>query len=459
MAEQPKPDYILRNNCGVMYASTNHKDAEGKIVDHTILLSGPSETGKTVACCLKVDGLCVTYPKAQVSMVRKTAASLPSTVVRTYLRLFDKYIKGGAIRVYGGETPERFLYANGSTIWLGGMDNPDRILSSERDLIYVNQIEEISNNDIEYISTRVTGRGTVVPPPQVQLIADCNPSHSQHWIRKRAKSGALTLLPTTHRDNPTLYDDQGNLTEQGERTLGVLDRLSGATKLRLKEGIWANQEGAIYDEFNPEIHVCERKESEMVSWFLCLDFGFTDPSVTLLVGADYDRRWHIFREFYKSGVQLDYHLNMAAEWNTEKQCEVAACDSARPEFIAWLMAKGVNAKGAEKGPGSIEAGIALIRNRMHLVKGDTSDGFLDGRPRLTISSFCTNTIRELEAYHFKPETDKPADEDNHAMDAIRYLAMVDMQGIGSFSNASTIYVPKTSGRHFTSRRFDGGRRY
>lgn len=370
-------------------------------------------TGKTIASLLKLHAVCVNYPKAQTVCARKTSASLPGTVLVTYRRLFARDLESGQIEDYGGKAPERFIYANGSTIWLGGLDNPDRILSSERDAIYINQLEELTDRDWMYLGTRVTGRGAVVPPEQVQLFADCNPSHSQHWIKKRAEAGLMTMLHSTHRDNPTLYDELGNLTDQGERTMAYLDNLTGALKLRLKNGVWANQEGAIYDEFDERIHVCEMPEKEVVSWYLCVDFGFTDPCVVLLVGEDSDRRWHIFRESYREKVLPQHHKDIILEWSREKTCDLCACDAARPGEIEELRMMGVNAVGAEKGPGSIDHGISLIKNRIHPVKGDTSSGFLDGRPRLTVSASCPNTIREFQAYRFKPETDRPEDADNH----------------------------------------------
>src|SRR5207237_829593 len=107
--------------------------------------------------------------------------------------------------------------------WLVGLDNPGDVLSSEHDYIYVNQAEELARTEWETLLTRATGRAGNVPRPLV--FGDANPGPPSHWILQRERAGRLIKLDTTHRDNPTLYDEDGNLTEQGERTMRVLDSL------------------------------------------------------------------------------------------------------------------------------------------------------------------------------------------------------------------------------------------
>src|SRR5437667_262508 len=82
---------------------------------------------------------------------------------------------------------------------------------SARDIIYINQAEQVSLQDWEYCITRTTGRGSVLP--DCMLIGDCNPDAEDHWILKRE---SLRIFHSKHVDNPSLYDDNGELTEQGK---------------------------------------------------------------------------------------------------------------------------------------------------------------------------------------------------------------------------------------------------
>lgn len=394
------------------------------------MLAGPADTGKTWASCTKAHAVCCRVPKTQGAFVRKTASSLAGTVVRTFERLTEK----SGLRFYGGESPSRIIYPNGSQIWLGGMDNPDRVLSSERDFIYVNQAEELSLNDWETLATRCSGRAAVVRDPQ--LFGDCNPAGSRHWIRERAQKGSLRLLNAKHKDNPTIFNKDGELTKEGARRLAVLERLTGVRRKRLLEGIWATAEGAVYDMFDAAVHVCQRNPMEFRRFYLTLDEGYTNPAVILLVGSDADERWHVFREYYETGVLQEHVVQLSRDWYLEPfpgiriRCSDVAVDAAAAGLIADLVNAGVPARG---GKGRVLDGIQRIQNRLKVL--------LDGKPRLTMDPSCVNLINEFESYAWKPEKDMPAKEHDHALDALRYLGDMLAEPTGAFV-AEKLIVPQ-----------------
>jgi hypothetical protein len=431
-----------------------------------VILAGPAETGKTWVGCIKLHLTCMKYPGSQHAMVRKTNVSIAGTVGRT----FRKIVADAGVHAYGGESPSKYIYPNGSVVWVGGMDNPDSILSAERDSIYVCQAEELTDKDWETLTTRCTGRGSTIKWPQ--LFGDCNPGGSKHWIRERAAAGKLTLLNTTHIDNPTLYLEcatleeakaksvtqaqmkgmeftqqdidsvsehqlkQANgkfytLTEQGCKSIKSLSNLTGVRQKRLFKGIWATSEGAVYPMFDAAIHVQHRKPEEMVKWYLAMDEGFTNPQTNLLIGEDNDGRWHVFEEYYVTQHLESEIVAQAKGWyqdvRTSKAvgkfvgrpvvCSLAACDAAAAGLIASLNAAGLDAragKGLIGGNGKVKGGIDKIQDRLKVQA--------DGRPRLTLEpGYCNQTVNEFESYVWKPEKDVPVDAFNHAIGGLRYL--------------------------------------
>lgn len=395
-----------------------------------VIIAGPGDTGKTVACCAKLHSSCLKYPGSQHSMMRKTFASMAGSCVQT----FNRIIKGAPVKIHGSGTPTRYSYSNGSVVWLGGLDNPERALSSERDSIYVNQAEEITQKDWETISTRCTGRAAVVKHPQ--LFGDCNPSGSRHWIKELARTGALLLLTARHQDNPTIYNADGSVVEGAQRRLDALSRLTGVRRKRLFEGIWATAEGAVYENFDANVHVKVRAREAMRRHFLTLDEGFTNPAVILLVGEDGDGRWHVFKEFYQSGVLQETVVKKTLEWQREFKTETVAVDAAAAGLIADLNACGCYAQG---GKGRVVDGINRIQNRLELAG--------DGLPRLTFDPSCVNCINEFESYVWaqdKPK-DTPVKEHDHTSDALRYLDNVLSEPTGAWDDrairgATTGYV-------------------
>jgi phage terminase large subunit len=224
--------------------------------EHECVIAGPSETGKTYAALHKLHNLMLTHKGSQAAIVRKTYQSMHGSVLQTYRRILGKDTN---VHSFGGEKPEWFDYPNGSRVFVGGMDNPQKVLSSERDFIFVNQAEELDLGDWETLTTRCTGRGGVAP--FAQIFGDCNPGPSTHWILNRP---SLRVLYSHHEDNPTLFDDSGQITEQGERTMQVLDALTGVRYKRLRLGLWVGAEGMVYEEWNREDHV--KSEEQLREW-------------------------------------------------------------------------------------------------------------------------------------------------------------------------------------------------
>src|SRR5688572_15322847 len=244
-----------------------------RLKDPQLIVSGPAETGKTIACLHLLDSLAWKYPGMQGAIIRKTYRSMPGSVLQTYEK--KVLVDGDGVTKRGGEKPEWFDYPNGSRLWVGGMDNPAKVLSSERDVIYVNQTEELTLDEWETLTTRATGRAGNMP--YAQVIGDCNPGAFSHWIKGSANDGKLKLLESRHEDNPTLFDQQTKLiTPQGERSLEALDRLTGVRYLRLRKGLWAAAEGSVYDTFDRAKHIID--EVPLLSRHIAgVDWGFTNP--------------------------------------------------------------------------------------------------------------------------------------------------------------------------------------
>jgi len=429
-------------------------------VEHEVILCGPRDTGKTVGGCYTLHCF-ATVPKAKLMIMRKTRASMPSTVLPT----LERVVTGSGVVKYGGSNPSRYIYPNGAAIWVAGMDDPGKALSGEWDAIYVVQAEELAEGDWETLAACCSGRGAVVANPQ--LFGDCNPGPTNHWILKRAKAGKLKLLRATHKDNPELYTPAGELTPEGAKRLAVLyASYSGARRKRMVEGEWASAEGAVYEfsrhgymavdeltknEYQVGPHVLQRNPREMKRWFLAADEGLTRPMVLLLVGEDSDGRWHVFREFYKTGVLRNVVVALAKAWFlkpyevlsvaltevevqaklTPPACEFAAVDEAAAGLIADLVDAGV---AARPGKGRVMDGVQTIKNRLACAA--------DGRPRLTVDPLCVEMINEFESYEMDPKTDKPKKENDHCFAGeTRILTQHGYKRIDQIGSTDAVFSP------------------
>lgn len=291
---------------------------------------------------------------------------MDGSVIQSYRRRI--LANDASVRVYGGESAQWFDYPNGSRIWVAGMDDPGKVLSSERDIIYVNQAEELTLEDWETLTTRATGRAGNIPFAQV--IGDCNPGAAHHWIKQRA---GLTLLESRHEDNPLLFNPAtGAITAQGIQTMIRLDRLTGVRKERLRYGRWVNAEGAVY-EFDAALHLVDAF-AVPDGWkrYCAIDFGYTNPFVCLWIARDDDGRLYVYRQLYMTQRTVRAHAAQIAKYSEGEQYEATVADH-DAEDRATLAECGIETIAARK---EISPGIQAVQERLARAG--------DGKPRLFV---------------------------------------------------------------------------
>jgi len=458
-----------------------------KTKDQQIMLSGPSETGKSRGILELIDRLLWQYENAQATIVRKTYQDTISTILQTYEKQVINTSLGVTIKKMGGTRPTWYDYPNGSRMWVAGMDKPTRALSAERDLIFVNQAEELSVEEWETLRTRCTGRAGNMP--YGQLIGDCNPSHPTHWIKKASDEGRLVMLESRHKDNPVLFDPiSGDITDRGRTTLSVLRDLTGVRKKRLCDGIWAAAEGMVYEDvWDPNIHVVERAHI-LQQWprYWSIDFGFTNPLVWQAWAMDGDGRLIRYKEIYFSGRTVEDHLSQILKLTYHEPrpqaiiCDHDAEDRATFEKHCVYCQKCERALTREEGyvhrnklrhqchyfdlktiPAfkAISPGIQGVTERLKL-GGDglprmvfMKESLKERDEKLSEKHKPCSTEQEFEGYVWpksasgKPIKEVPVQADDHGMDAMRYLvAYIDKVGTEAMRRLGVGFLQGTTRR-------------
>lgn len=390
------------------------------------IVSGPAETGKTFAGLLKLHTLAGKYPGCQLAIMRKVYADLVGTALQTYrrdiLRIASFKHPHPQVKVYGGNYPQWFDYPNGVRIWAGGLDNPGKTLSGERDVIYVVQAEQLTASDWEFLMRSTTGRGAVMP--YTQLLGDCNPGNQNHWILQRE---SLRLFTTTHRDNPTLYDANGNLTAQGERTLTDLASLTGARYKRLYQGLWSAPEGMIYDVFDSDRHVIEPFDIPD-NWprIVGIDpYGDVVAALWLAYNPA-DASLHCYREYAE-------HFGQTTQGHADN---ILALSGNEPIFYYCGGGPGERQQRAD----FAGYGIPLLEPAIGSVWAqiDRVYGLLKSDRLFFHRCKCPQVVSELGEYHRKSKGGVVQDntiadkEQYHALDALRYaITGPDVSGTGA----------------------------
>jgi phage terminase large subunit len=393
-----------------------------------VLVPGPAGTGKTRAVLEKVHLFLMNHAGARGLITRKTRASMTESVLVT----FESHVavSGCTLTNQQRRTRTNYDYANGSTLVVGGLDNPDRIMSTEYDIIACFEGTEASEDDWEKLMTRLRNGKA----PYQQGIADCNPTTPTHWLKRRADRGQMTCLPSVHQDNPRLWDRTRNdWTKEGHRYLATLSALTGHRRARLLEGKWAAAEGLVYPEFDASVHVLERMPEGWQAWrkVRAIDFGYTHPFVCQWWALDGDGRMYLYRELYMTGRTVADHAKQITALSQGETYDATITDH-DAEDRATLRQAGIDSTPADK---ATTTGRDAVHSRLS-VQGD-------GRPRLFIFAGAsvevdsalygakrpTSTLAEFDCYAYPPGKDgkaakeEPVKDFDHGMDAMRYAVM------------------------------------
>lgn len=184
-------------------------------------------------------------------------------------------------------------------------------------------------------------------------------------------------------------------------------------------------EGLVYKTFDRKRHVYSEKDIIVAETLCGIDWGWTNPAAILTIRKDRDDNYYVTDEWYKSQKTTEEIIEVAASIKASKYYP----DPAEPDRIEMARRAKLNVRDVSK---DIEAGISAVQE---LFKTD----------RLFIHESCQNVIRELETYSYpdrKPdnnENETPIKENDHAMDAMRYVLY--MQNPVGVSNKATHYVP------------------
>ena len=386
-----------------------------------VLLAGPAGTGKSRAALEKLSFVCYQRP-VRAAIVRKTRKSLSQAALVTY----EKKVLPDPSGVRFWTEDQEYRYPNGAVIALAGLDDPEKIKSTEFDMIYVQEATELDQLDWELLVSRL--RNGVLS--YQQLIADCNPADPYHWLKQRCDRGECLLLDTRHEDNPLLFDHGlGDWTVFGRQYLKTLDTLTGYTHKRLRLGIWCSPDGMFFSDWNPELHVVDAFEipAHWPRW-LAVDYGYAAPWCCLWLTRDPESRaLYVYRERYAPGLRDEEQADLIKKASGDERIVLRVLDpsmfNARTEQGRPSIAQVYADHGVLGVPGfnNRRTGWAVVRQALaHTPEAPT--------PRLRLfRDRCPNLERTLPAMVHDPlDPEDVADKlrgtktEDHAPDALRY---------------------------------------
>jgi hypothetical protein len=303
-------------------------------------------------------------------------------------------------------------FKNGSEIWLGGFDDPDRvekILGHEYATIYPNEVSQISYEAFTMARSRLAQN---IPGLINKAYLDCNPPSPQHWSHRmffehvEPRSGKPLERPELYAQiqmNPA--DNEKNLPSN--YISDILGQLPDREKRRFRDGEWVKPEGTIFYAFNEGMIVEEDDippKENFEEFTVGVDFGMNFAAV--LVGWMGDTIWFLddWGAFNMTAGAADAQLR--ERWEQEwGPWGVAYCDPSGGERIQEISA-------GDKADNTVEDGINWLNQKME-------------RGEFKVTRRAAGWLGEAYDYR-RDEKGRVVKQNDHFCDAARY---------GSYSRA------------------------
>ena len=362
----------------------------------TISEQGASRSGKTRNTCIFLVVYAMTHKNKCISVVRATQPAISRSVFRDFKEVLidmglpsEKMINKSTFII---------TFSTGSFIEFFSADNEQKIRGSKRDILYVNEANELIFIKWQQLKMRTTEFS----------IIDYNPSFSDdHWICQVNQEPKTYHFITTYKDNPFLEQTIVDEIESLQWKNPSLWQVYGLGQMAIVEGL-----------VFPNIEIIETIDNyKKKHRYLGVDFGYTsDPTAIVDVC------------FFKNEILIDevcYNTEMLTsditrtlkdyEADVHRKFEIIS-ESADPRLITEIYNAGLNIYPVRKYSGSIMAGI----NKMKEYK-------------IMVTKRSTNIIKEFKNYTYLQDKDgkwmnQPIDCFNHGIDAVRYSVLEKVLG-------------------------------
>lgn len=366
------------------------------------IIQGGTSAGKTYGILPILITKAATYPRLEISVVAESIPHLRRGALKDFLKIMKE--TGRYFDERFNKSLLRYEFANGSVIEFFSADDSSKLRGARRDVLYINECNNVTFESYNELAIRT----------KKEVYLDFNPAN-EFWVHKELKDEPESdFLILTYQDNEAL---DSSIVSQIEK-----NREKAATS-----AYWANWwkvyglgelgslEGVIFSNWKTIDTI--PTEAKLVG--IGLDFGYTNDPTAIIEIYNYNGQRIVNELKYQTGL-----LNSDIAKILPKHVIVYA-DSSEPKSIEEIRRYGITIKGVTKGKDSINYGIDVMQRHNYLVTSNS-----------------TNLIKELRSYTWDVDKqgtrlNKPIDNFNHAIDALRYH---EMENLGLNSNYGQYYI-------------------
>ena len=351
------------------------------------VVQGGTSAGKTFGILPLLIDKAICEPNLEISVVSESIPHLRRGALKDFLKILIMLNRYRDSQF--NKSTLKYTFTNGSYIEFFSVDQPDKLRGARRNVLYVNEANNIPFDAYNQLAIRTSG----------DIWIDYNPTN-EFWAHKQVlvdSDAELEVL--TYKDNEALPQTIVNEIEKARvkaKTSTYWDnwwKVYGLGQIGSLEGVC----------------ITDWREIELPNEarLLCygLDWGYSNDPSSLVALYKYNNAYIFDEVLYQKGLLNSEISNLLKSHEIK---ELIYADSAEPKSIAELNSYGHQILPVSKGRDSIVYGINLINQN-----------------EVYVTSRSKNLINELRNYIWLKDKEgnkmnKPIDAYNHAIDAMRY---------------------------------------
>lgn len=356
------------------------------------IVRGGTSAGKTFGVLPILIDRATKQAGLEISVVAETVPHLRRGAMKDFIKIMQSTNR--FIDANWNRSLLTYRFSNGSFIEFFSAEQPDKLRGARRNILYINECNNVDFESYSQLAIRTSD----------EIWLDYNPV-AEFWVdTELMKDPDAELIVLTYKDNEALSDSIVREIEKALDKAPTSDYWSNWWKV-YGLGEVGTLQGVVYEDWKQCDTIPE--DAKLVSHGM--DFGFTNDPTTLIAVYKSDGKLWVRELLYRTNMTNNDIGNYLKSLNFNRNELI--CDSAEPKSIEELRLQGFNVHPAIKGADSIKIGIDILK-----------------RYDLMITKDSTNLIKELRGYTWDKDntgkyTGKPIDTFNHALDALRYVAL------------------------------------